>query len=206
MNTGGRAINAITVYCGSSGLAVPHYGTLAREVGGALAAKGWELVYGGGSVGLMGVLADAALGAGGRVTGVITRQLVGFEVAHRSLTNLHVVESMHERKEWMSRLGDAFLVLPGGYGTLDELFEAVSWRQLGLHAKPVVLLAGDDFFDPLRALLHGAAGRGLIRAPHLDLVAFARTVEAALEAIERPPALADGGDRWWLDGVEPPLP
>jgi uncharacterized protein (TIGR00730 family) len=143
----------VCVYAGSSDGARPQYAQAAREVITALVGRGADVVYGGGSNGLMGVLADAALAAGGSVTGVIPRFLDDREVAHKGVTDLRVVETMHERKMLMAELADAFLVLPGGIGTLEELFEMLSWSQLGLHRKPIALLDTDGFYRPLVALL-----------------------------------------------------
>src|SRR5262245_36044027 len=142
---------AIFVFCGSAKGARPEYADAARRVGRELAARGLALVYGAGDVGLMGVLADAALGAGGRVVGVIPGALVAREVAHRWLTELHGVETMPQRKALMADRSDAFVALPGGYGTLDEMFEILTWAQLGIHQKPVGLLNVNGFFDLLLA-------------------------------------------------------
>src|SRR4051812_49148308 len=143
----------VCVFCGSNPGARPEYAAAARAVGRALAERGRGLVYGGGNVGLMGVCADAALAAGGEVIGVIPDALQTAEVAHGGLTRLHVVRTMHERKALMADLSDAFAALPGGFGTLDELFEILTWAQLGIHAKPVAILNVAGFFDPLLAML-----------------------------------------------------
>ncbi|MBC7170947.1 MAG: TIGR00730 family Rossman fold protein, partial [Polyangiaceae bacterium] len=138
----------VAVYCGSSESNRESYRLGAARVGELLATRGIEVVYGGGNCGLMGIVADAALSSGGRVTGVIPTRLVGHEVAHAGLSELIVVDSMHARKTVMSGLSDAFFVLPGGFGTLDELFEATTWTQLGYHQKPVGLLDIDGYFEP----------------------------------------------------------
>ena len=143
----------IAVFLGSSSGRRPEYAATAAEVGRLLAAEGIGLVYGGGSVGLMGVLADAALAAGGEVIGVIPDRVFAAEVAHQGLTRLEVVGSMHARKARMAQLADAFAVLPGGLGTMDELFEILTWRQIGLHDKPVALVDAGDFWDPLIAVV-----------------------------------------------------
>lgn len=160
----------ICVFCGSSLGLNDHYRDAARTLGRELAARGIDLVYGGGSVGLMGVVADAVLAAGGRVFGVIPRQLATEELAHRGLTSLKVVASMHERKACMAGLADAFLALPGGFGTFEELFEAITWSQLGIHRKPVGLLNIANFFDPLVSLVEKAIEEGFIRSENRELV------------------------------------
>ena len=147
------AIASLCVFCGSSTPPDPRYRDAARALGTLAAARGVGLVYGGGSVGLMGAVADAALEAGGSVTGVIPAGLFSREIGHAGLTALHEVGSMHERKQLMYDLADAFVALPGGLGTLEELAEVTTWAQLGLHAKPVALLDVDGFWDPLIAQL-----------------------------------------------------
>ena len=148
-----RDIRSVCVFCGSNVGARESYRAAARVCGEAVAARGMRLVYGGGNVGLMGVVADAALAAGAEVIGVIPRHLVGRELAHRGLTTLRVVESMHERKALMAELSDAFVALPGGLGTLEEFFEVWTWAQLGLHRKPYGLLNVEEFFAPLIGFL-----------------------------------------------------
>ena len=146
-------MRSVCVYCGSNAGARPAYAERAAQLGGRLAREGLAVVYGGGNVGLMGIVADAALAAGGEVIGVIPEQLVGWEVAHRGLTRLDVVANMHERKARMFDLSDAFVALPGGFGTLDEMFEMLTWRQLGLGDKPCAFLDVDGFFAPLIAMM-----------------------------------------------------
>ncbi len=146
-------MRSVCVYCGSNAGASPAYAARATELGTRLARENLALVYGGGNIGLMGIAADAALAAGGEVIGVIPEQLVGWEVAHRGLTRLEVVANMHERKARMFDLADAFVALPGGYGTLDEMFEMLTWRQLGLGDKPCAFLDVDGFYAPLLAML-----------------------------------------------------
>ena len=155
---------AVCVFCGSAAGARPSYSAAARELGEALARSGIALVYGGGKLGLMGILADAVLQAGGHVIGVIPRMLIEREAAHPSLTRQHVVTTMHERKTLMAELSDAFVGLPGGMGTFDELVEIVTWAQLGLHAKPVVLANIEDYFRPLYAMLDHAVTEGFVTA------------------------------------------
>jgi len=167
----GRAgLSAVGVYCGSSPGVDPAFGAAATSLGQRLAERGIRLVYGGGHVGLMGLLADGALGAGGEVHGVITRALEEKELAHRGLTSLEVVDTMHQRKAAMADLADGFIMLPGGFGTLDEFFEVVTWTQLGVHAKPCGLLDVNGFFDPLGALLDGAVRQRFIRAEHREML------------------------------------
>jgi uncharacterized protein (TIGR00730 family) len=146
-------MKSICVYCGSNAGNLPAYADAARALGTRIAADGLSLVYGGGNVGLMGIVADAALSAGGRVIGVIPQQLVDWEVAHRGVTRLEVVDSMHERKARMFDLSDGFVALPGGFGTLDEMFEMLTWRQLGLGDKPCAFFDVDGFYQPLMAML-----------------------------------------------------
>ncbi|HEY7362315.1 MAG TPA: TIGR00730 family Rossman fold protein [Streptosporangiaceae bacterium] len=174
------ALRAVCVFCGSSAPADPRYRDAARALGTLLARRGVDLVYGGGSVGLMGELADAALGHGGRVTGVIPAGLFAREVGHTGLTELHEVASMHERKQLMYDLSDAFIALPGGLGTLEELAEAATWSQLGLHSKPVVLLDVDGFWAPLVSQLDRMAGTGLLKPASRDLIQRTRSAEEAL--------------------------
>ena len=173
----------ICVFCGSSPGARAIYRETAVEVGRTLAQRGIGVVYGGGNVGLMGAVADAALAAGGEVIGVIPRRLAEREVAHDGLTQLHVVETMHERKALMTEFSDAFLTLPGGFGTLDELFEAITWRQLGFHDKPCGVLDVDGYFAGLRAFVERAVSDGFIRPHDGARVAYAQTVEAILSEL-----------------------
>ena len=160
----------LAVYCGSATPADPRYIALAREVGDAMARRGIGLIYGGGKLGLMGALADGALEAGGEVIGVIPEALVSSEVAHRGCTELHVVPGMHERKLAFTNLSDGFLTIPGGVGTMDELWEAVSWAQLGYHTKPVGLLNAFGFFDHLLAFNRHMAEVGFIRESHQGII------------------------------------
>jgi uncharacterized protein (TIGR00730 family) len=163
-------LSAIAVYCGSNHGADPAYAQAAAALGRLLAERGIRLVYGGGHVGLMGVLADAALAGGGEVFGVITRALQAKEVAHDALTSLTVVDTMHERKAAMADAADAFVMIPGGYGTFDEFFEVVSWTQLGIHDKPCGVLDVAGYYAPLRALLDEATRQGFISRVHRELV------------------------------------
>ncbi len=158
-------LRSVCVYCGSNVGLRPAYAERAAQLGERLAREGLGLVYGGGNVGLMGIVADAVLAAGGEVVGVIPEQLVGWEVAHRGVTRLEVVGTMHERKARMFDLSDAFVALPGGFGTLDEMFEMLTWRQLGLGNKPCAFLDVDDFFDPLVAMMDRMVAERFL---HLD--------------------------------------
>lgn len=176
-------LRRVCVYAGSSLGKRPEYAAAARELGTELAARGLELVYGGSNIGLMGVLADAALAAGGTVLGVLPRALFRREVAHTGLTRLYEVGSMHERKARMADLADAFIALPGGYGTLDELFETVTWAQIGLHAKPIGLLDVAGYFAPLRALVRHAVAEEFVPAVNVGLLLAAPTPVALLDQL-----------------------
>jgi uncharacterized protein (TIGR00730 family) len=147
------SISSVCVYCGSSNKVDERYKDIARTVGTALAQQRYRVIYGGGHVGLMGLMADAALQAGGEVIGIIPEHIRAKEVQHMGLTELHVVDSMHVRKQLMEARSDAFIILPGGFGTLDECFEILTWRQLGLHAKPVIIYNEHGFWTPLLALI-----------------------------------------------------
>ncbi|MCU0753550.1 MAG: TIGR00730 family Rossman fold protein [Xanthomonadales bacterium] len=182
-------MRAIAVYCGSSTRAHPRYTAPARELAESLVAAGITLVYGGGNVGLMGEIADAALRAGGQVIGVIPRFMRQAELAHVGLSECIEVESMHERKARMADRADAFIALPGGYGTLDELFEALTWTQIGLQAKPCGVLNVDGYFDSLLAMLERMAADGFLRPGHRELLVSAdRPAEllAGLRAVPMP--------------------
>jgi uncharacterized protein (TIGR00730 family) len=186
-------VDRICVFCGASAGRDPAYAALAARVGSGLAARRIGLVYGGGRVGLMGAVADAALAAGGEVVGVIPRRLVARELAHPGLTQLHVVGSLHERKAMMSELADGFIGLPGGLGTLEELAEVASWAQLELHRKPIGLLGPPGYWEPLLAWLDNAVTEGFIAPQHRRLVNLDADLEALLGRFEawEPPA-----DRW----------
>jgi len=177
------AVRAVCVFCGSSAPADPRYRDAAQALGALIARRNVTLVYGGGSVGLMGNLADAALDHGGRVIGVIPAGLFAREVNHTGLTELREVTSMHERKQLMYDLSDAFVALPGGLGTLEELAEVATWSQLGLHGKPVVLLNVGGFWDSLLAQLDLMARTGLLQPASRDLVRQARSADEALAVL-----------------------
>jgi len=187
----------ICVFCGSSPGHDPRYLEAARSMGRTLARRGLGLVYGGGSVGLMGAVADAALASGGEVVGVIPRVLQIRELAHRSLSTLHVVESMHERKALMAELSDGFVALPGGMGTLEELSEVLTWAQLGLHARPVGLLDVAGYYQPLAEFFDRAVGAGFLRPAHRALLLVGHDPAALLDRFEawRGPALEQVIDR-----------
>ncbi|GAC1632524.1 MAG: TIGR00730 family Rossman fold protein [Nevskia sp.] len=159
-----KPLRSVCVFCGSGFGADPAYAEAARETGRLLGARGLRLVYGGGRVGLMGLVADAALAAGGEVVGVIPKVLITREVEHRGLTELHEVDSMHTRKALMERMSDAFLVLPGGFGTLDEMCEILTWAQLGLHDKPIGLINTGGYYDALLAFFDHAAQQRFVGA------------------------------------------
>jgi uncharacterized protein (TIGR00730 family) len=163
-------LSSVAVYCGSNLGADPAYAVAATSLGRLLARRGIRLVYGGGQVGLMGAVSDAVLAAGGEVYGVITRALEAKEVANAGLSRLKVVETMHERKAEMADAADAFVMLPGGYGTFDEFFEVVSWTQLGIHRKPCGVLDVGGFFAPLSSLLDEATKQRFIHQAHRDMV------------------------------------
>jgi uncharacterized protein (TIGR00730 family) len=179
-----RPLRAVTVFCGSSQGRDPAFRAAAQSLGRELAASGRSLVYGGGHVGLMGVLADAVLEAGGHVIGVIPETLMAREVGHRGLPDLRVVASMHERKALMADLCDAFVALPGGFGTLDELFEAVTWAQLGLHVRPIGLLNVSNYFDALLAFADRSVEEGFVRPDHRALLLVEREPGPLLAALE----------------------
>lgn len=174
---------SVAVYCGSNAGTDPAFAEAAASFGRVLARRGVRLVYGGGHVGLMGAVADAVLAGGGEAHGVITRALVAREVAHRGLTSLRVTETMHERKAAMADAADAFVMLPGGFGTFDEFFEALTWTQLGIHVKPCGILDVGGFFDPLRALLDGGVASGFVHPAHRDMVVIDSDLDRLLDRL-----------------------
>ena len=186
----------ICVFCGSSSGSRPAYTEAARRLGRLLAERGIRLVYGGSHLGLMGTVADAVLAAGGAVTGVIPRMLVEKEAAHRQLADLRVVGSMHERKALMAELADGFIAMPGGFGTLEEFCEMLTWAQLGVHRKPCGLLNVEGFYDPLLALLDHAVRERFLKPVNRDLLLAETVPETLLDRMARvPPPLVDK----WLD-------
>ncbi len=176
-------MQALCVFCGANFGRRPAYREAARHLGELLAQRGITLVYGGGNVGLMGALADASLAGGGRVIGVIPRALAEKEIAHTGLTEMHVVGSMHERKALMADLADAFLTLPGGFGTWDEFCEALTWSQLGLQKKACAFLNVEGYYDALIALTERAAEDGFIRSEHRELLVVGDDVEELLDRL-----------------------
>lgn len=179
-----KKIGALCVYCGSSGAVAEAYRNAASELGVALAEAGIELIFGGGRVGLMGLLADAALAKSGRVTGVIPARLRDAELAHQGVSELVVVDSMHARKAVMAERADAFAILPGGIGTLDETFEILSWKQLGLHDKPIFLVDIEGYWSPLRVLIERVVTSGFARAESANLLEVVPNVSALMAAID----------------------
>lgn len=192
-------MNSVCVFCGSHPGNDPAYASAAQELGRTLAERDITLVYGGGHVGLMGVVADAALGAGGEAIGVMPRSLVDREIGHTGLTKLHVVSSMHERKALMSELSDGFIALPGGNGTLEEFFEVLTWAQLGEHAKPCGLLNVAGYYDPLLKVFDRMVDRAFLRREHRDLVLVEEGPSALLGRFENyePPTTIK-----WIDASE----
>lgn len=193
-----RTLHRLCVYCGSSAGSRPVYAEAASDLGQALAARGIGVVFGGGSVGMMGLVADAALEAGGEAVGVIPHGLAAREVGHPGLTVLHKVDTMHERKALMADLSDGFVALPGGLGTLEELMEVWTWAQLGIHRKPVGLLNVEGYFDGLLAFIDHAVAEGFVRETHRAMLLVGDTPEVLLDALAayEPPDVP----RWLTSG------
>ena len=189
----------LCVFCGSSTGSNPAFANAAQVLATELARREIEIVYGGGNVGLMGVVADAALAAGGRVTGVIPHGLVSRELAHPGVTTLHVVKSMHERKALMAELSDGFIALPGGFGTLEEFCEAVTWTQLGIHEKPCALLNVEGYYDGLLAFLVHALQQDFLRPTHFEIIVSSSDPQDLVQRVLRwqPPAVIK-----WIDKSE----
>jgi hypothetical protein len=198
-----RPVARVCLFCGANVGARAAYAQSARRLGEALARRRLALVYGGGSVGLMNEAANAALAGGGEVIGVITRELMAREVGHGELSQMHIVETMHERKALMASLADAFVALPGGYGTFDELCEMLTWDQLGIHEKPVVLVNVEGFFDGFLTQLDRAVDDRLLTPANRAMLDVATGVDAAIDAVLRwrapPPA-----PKWFRDPVPQP--
>jgi uncharacterized protein (TIGR00730 family) len=190
----------LCVFCGSATGQRPAFAAAARGLGETLARRGIHLVYGGGSIGLMGMLADAVLAAGGAVTGVLPRGLYSAEIAHAGLTDLRVVPSMHERKATMATLADGFVALPGGLGTFEELLEVLTWLQLGIHRKPVALLDVEDYWRGLRLLLDDAVAGGFVEPDRAAMLLVEREADALIDSMLAwtPPP----GPRIWLTPAE----
>ena len=191
-----RNLRRLAVYCGSASGSDPAFADATRATAEAMVRNQVDLVYGGGRLGLMGLVADSVLAGGGRVFGVIPEALVSLEVAHNGVTELYRVETMHERKAKMTDLADAFLALPGGIGTLDELFEAWSWNALGYHAKPFCLLNVDGFWDGLVSFIDHATESGFLSQQRRRQLIVAATPEEALQALDEAAAAATPGMVW----------
>jgi hypothetical protein len=191
-----KNVKRLAVYCGSAAGSQPVFAGCARDTASAMASRGVDLVYGGGRLGLMGLIADSVLELGGKVYGVIPQALVDIEVAHPRVTELHTVATMHERKAKMTDLADAFLALPGGIGTLDELFEAWSWNALGYHAKPFCLLNVDGFWDGLIEFIDHATASGFLSAQRRAQLLVAKSPEEALDLLDEAAAAATQGMVW----------
>lgn len=187
-------MKSICIYCGSSPGARPVYAQAAKAFGQALVAAGCSLVYGGGRVGLMGMLADEVLAAGGRAVGVIPKLLVDKEIGHTGLSELHVVSDMHQRKKLMADLAGAFVAMPGGAGTLEELFEVYTWAQLGYHAKPIGLLDIEGFYQPLVAMLDHTVREGFLQRTYLDMLQVDAQPSALIDKLRR--YRPSGRDKW----------
>lgn len=192
-------MKAVCVYCGSSPGRLEVYASAARALGQALVERDLGLVYGGASIGLMGLVADTVLQLGGRAVGVIPQALARKEVVHRHLTELHVTQSMHERKTMMAELSDGFIAMPGGIGTFEEIFEIWTWAQLGIHAKPCGLLNVAGYYDALTTFLDHAAAEQFLKPPHRSLLIVEQAPQALLDrfASYQPPAI-----KKWLDEDE----
>lgn len=180
-------IESVCVYCGSSANVDQMYKQSAIDLGQLLVDEKWTTVYGGSRVGLMGLLADSALDAGGKVVGVMAQNLVHYELDHKNLTEIHIVPTMHQRKQMMVDLADAFVVLPGGLGTMDEFFEVITWKQIGLHDKPIVVVNLDNYWDKLVALIHGLGEKGFMRQTYDHLFSVVDSVAKVPDAIKSAP-------------------
>lgn len=188
-------MHSLCVFCGSNPGSRPIFGELAHELGVSLSRRGIAVVYGGARVGLMGRVADGALSAGGKVIGVLPRFMTQKELAHAGLSELLLVDSMHERKALMAERSEGFIALPGGYGTLEELFEVLTWSQLALHKKPIGLLNVDGFYEPLIAQIDYAVRDGFLRPGHRELLVVDTEVEPLLDRLTRHPA-AEPPSKW----------
>jgi uncharacterized protein (TIGR00730 family) len=188
-------VKTLVVYCGSSDDIPPVHLEAARDMGANLVRRGLTLIFGGGRTGMMGAVADAALEAGGRVIGILPRQFNTPVLAHGGLSDMVLVDSMHERKARMAEMGDAFVALPGGFGTLEELFEILTWAQIGMHRKPVGILNVQGYYDPLLTMIERARQQGFIYAEHRELIVCRSTPAALLDGLAgyAPPS---GLERW----------
>lgn len=178
-------LKSVGVFLGGSSQAEEQYQTATRELGLTLAQQGRTIIYGGGHIGLMGLLADTALAAGGNVIGIIPQHLVDREIAHKGLSELRIVKDMAERKAVMAQLSDGFIALPGGFGTLDEVFEMVTWTQIGVQAKATALLNVGEYYTPLMQWLEQAVQSGLVRGPHRNLLLSDQTITGLLTQLDR---------------------
>jgi len=186
-----RIFKRLCVFCGSGHGANPVYAEAARNLGGEIARRGITLVYGGGNVGLMGVIADGVLGAGGQVIGVIPEALMAKELGHKRIQDLRVVKTMHERKAMMAELADGFIAMPGGIGTFEEFFEIVTWAQLGFHSKPCALLNVNGFYDPLLRLVDHAIAERFIKASQRQILIVEPEINALLHRMEHQHVLVE---------------
>jgi hypothetical protein len=191
-----KNLDQLAVYCGSAPGSDPVFAEAARATAGAMVKHGVELVYGGGRLGLMGLIADSMLELGGQVYGVIPQALVDIEVAHSSITELHIVETLHERKAKMTELADGFLILPGGIGTLDEFFEAWSWNALGYHKKPFCLLNVEGYWNGLIHFIRHATDSGFMSEARHNQLLVAESPDQALELLDEAAAAATQGMIW----------
>lgn len=191
-------VRAICVYCGSSIRVADEHKDSARRIGRQIGERGLQLVYGGGRVGLMGIAADSALDAGGEVIGIIPAHIQELEVEHTNLTELHVVDSMHTRKRMMFDRSDAFVILPGGLGTLDEFFEIITWKQLGLHDKPVVIVNGGGYWQPMIDMLNHMIGAGFAQPAHLNLFRVVDDVDQIFDALALEPEPVIAPQAKWM--------
>ena len=187
---------SVCVYCGSRSGSDPRHALAARQAGQAIGQRRWQLVYGGGRVGLMGTVADAVLASGGRVVGVIPQKLREREVDHTSLSEIHIVDTMHQRKQMMAERADVFLALPGGIGTLEELFEVWTWRQIGYHDQPIGLLNVGGFYDGLLAFLRHTVSNGFLEQTQLDSLHVGTDADKLLERLHGACAKATGPDNY----------
>lgn len=191
------SIRRLCVFCGSNSGNNPAYQEDAIKLGKLMAEKGIELVYGGGSIGIMGIIADTVMQAGGRVTGIIPQALMDAEIGHQAVTQLEVVDNMHTRKARMAELSDAFVALPGGIGTFEEFYEVWTWRQLRYHHKPVALLNTQNFYTPMLEFLNHCQSEGFIKPHNLKLIRVTQTPEALLEAILAQPSDASMQNKYF---------
>lgn len=187
-----RVLTSVCVYCGSSNYVAEHYKDSARNIGAELAQRGMTLVYGGGHVGLMGEIADAAISAGGRVIGIIPEHIRAHEVQHDGITELHVVPDMHTRKRMMAERAHAFVILPGGLGTLDEMFEIIIWKKLRLHNKPIILYNERGYWNQALQLIEMMVGEGFAQPPDLALYKVASSVDTLMAALVEGKELTTG--------------